>query len=397
MKILIIGDNLSFANLLKSMIEKNVIGANCEIATSTEEIKNIDLKKYDLIICNFISYDSSNESYIQEILKHNEKVIVIAQSEEFISSNIKNRVIDFIINQEFLVFNYLVNLIKNLQRNKNINVLIVDDDKVILKIEESILKKINLNVLKASNGEEALKYIKNNNIELVLTDLNMPKVDGEELLIKIRKLKTMDELPVIVISSNKEHSKISKLLKLGANDYLIKPFFKEELVVRVNNLLNITNNIKSVKKQIFIDPLTQVYNRLFLEKKLESIFNLYEHKAIAMLDIDFFKKINDTYGHQVGDEILKHFANTIKNSIRKSDYLVRYGGEEFLLFLPNIVKGEAKLILYKIKKNLKPYKGINFTFSAGIASEGDKLAEMIKIADEKLYQAKREGRNKIVI
>jgi len=172
LKILIIGDNLSFANLLKSMIEKNVIGANCEIATSTEEIKNIDLKKYDLIICNFISYDSSNESYIQEILKHNEKVIVIAQSEEFISSNIKNRVIDFIINQEFLVFNYLINLIKNLQRNKNINVLIVDDDKVILKIEESILKKINLNVLKASNGEEALKYIKNNNIELVLTDLN---------------------------------------------------------------------------------------------------------------------------------------------------------------------------------------------------------------------------------
>jgi len=116
-----------------------------------------------------------------------------------------------------------------------------------------------------------------------------------------------------------------------------------------------------------------------------------------MLDIDFFKKINDTYGHQVGDEILKYFANTIKNSIRKSDYLVRYGGEEFLLFLPNIVKEEAKLILYKIKKNLKPYKGINFTFSAGIASEGDKLAEMIKIADEKLYQAKRDGRNKIVI
>ena len=398
MEILIIEDSLSFANLLKSTIEKSIIGANCKIISSAKESENIDLKKYDLILCDFILSDSPDGSYIEKVLEQNEKVIVITQFEKkFINSDIKNRVIDFVVKEEFLIFNYLVNLIKSLQRNENLKVLVVDDDKVILKIEENILKKLNLNVLKASNGEEALKCINDNNIDLVLTDLNMPKVDGEELLIKIRKLKTMDELPVIVVSSNKEHSQIARLLKLGANDYLTKPFFKEELILRVNNLLSITNNIKNIKKQMFIDPLTKVYNRLFLEKKLENIFCLYDQKSVAMLDIDFFKEINDTYGHQIGDEILKHFAKTIKNSIRKNDYVIRYGGEEFLLFLPDMIKEEAKLVLYKIKKNLKPYKDIKLTFSAGIADEGDELAEMIKIADERLYKAKKEGRNKIVI
>ena len=398
MKILIVEDDTSFANLLKSAIEKNVISADCKIIFSAKELKNIDLKKYDLILCDFILSDSLDGRYIEKILKQNEKVIVITKFEKkFINSNLKNRVIDFVMKEEFLISNYLINLIKNIQRNKNVNVLIVDDDKFVLKVEESILKKVNFNIFKASNGEEALKCINDNNIDLVLTDLNMPKMDGEELLINIRKSKTMDELPIIVISSNEDHSKISRLLKLGANDYLTKSFFKDELLLRVNNLLSITNNIKDIKVQMYIDPLTKVYNRLFLEKKLENIFRLYEQKSVAMLDIDFFKKINDTYGHQIGDEILRHFANTIKSSIRKSDYIIRYGGEEFLIFLPNVIKEEAELVLYKIKKNLRPYKDINFTFSAGIANEGDKLAEMIKIADERLYQAKREGRNKIVI
>jgi len=396
--ILIIEDSSSFANLLRSTIEKNIVGANCKIISFAKDVKSINLKKYDLILCDFILPDSLDGSYIKEVLKQNNKVIVITQFEKkFIHSDIKNKVIDFVIKEEFLISNYLINFIKSIQRNKDINVLIVDDDKFILKIEENILKKVNLNVLKANNGKEALKFIYENNIDLVLTDLNMPQMDGEKLLINIRKSKTMDELPIIVISSNEEHSKISRLLKLGANDYLTKPFFKEELLLRVNNLLNITNNIKNIKTQMFIDPLTKVYNRLFLEKRLENIFHIYETKSVAMLDIDFFKKINDTYGHQIGDEILKYFANTIKNSIRKSDYIVRYGGEEFLLFLPDVIKEEAKFVLYKIKKNLKPYKDINFTFSAGIASEGDELAEMIKIADERLYKAKKEGRNNIVV
>jgi len=117
LKILIVEDNASFVNLLKSTIEKSVIGANCKIVSSAKELKNLDLKKYDLILCDFILPDSLNGSYIEDILKQNDKVIVITQYEqEFINSNIKNKVIDFILKEEFLIFNYLVNLIKSIQR-----------------------------------------------------------------------------------------------------------------------------------------------------------------------------------------------------------------------------------------------------------------------------------------
>ena len=117
---------------------------------------------------------------------------------------------------------------------------------------------------------------------------------------------------------------------------------------------------------------------------------------LIMIDLDHFKKINDTYGHQIGDEILRHFASTIKDNIRKSDLAIRYGGEEFIIFLPESYKKEALIVLHKIKKALRPYKDINFTFSAGIADEGKTLAEMIKLADERLYKAKKEGRNRII-
>ncbi|WP_457560715.1 GGDEF domain-containing protein [Caminibacter sp.] len=116
-----------------------------------------------------------------------------------------------------------------------------------------------------------------------------------------------------------------------------------------------------------------------------------------MLEIDFFKKLNDTYGHKFGDEILKYFASVIKENVRKSDIVVRYGGEEFLIFMPNTSKKEAFIALLKIVKAIEPYKNVKITFSAGVADECETLAEMIKIADNRLYKAKEEGRHRIVI
>ena len=156
-------------------------------------------------------------------------------------------------------------------------------------------------------------------------------------------------------------------------------------------------DLKKAVKNSQIDRLTGVFNRNFLETDFENIFNSFDNKSIAMLDIDYFKQINDTYGHQRGDEVLKHFAKKITSSIRKSDIVIRYGGEEFLIFMPNTAKQEAHIALQKIKNTLTPCGDIEFTFSAGIADEGETLAEMVKIADKRLYKAKNEGRNKIIV
>ncbi len=398
MKILIVEDSEIYSKLLKKNIDKYLVFAECLSVKSFEELQNLDdLDTYDLFLCDYILPDASNGEHIYYLLEKSPNVIVMSQFEkEFMNSDLHNKIIDFIVKDDYHTIDYLMRLIKHLYRNRNINMLIVDDSNIMLKTARKILEKININVFEALNGKKALKMIDTKKIDIVLTDINMPEMDGQELLMSIREKHNMTELPVIVISGDTHSEKFLKTLKLGANDFLAKPFLKEELVLRVNNLLEICDNLNKFKKQLQIDPLTKAYNRLFLEGSLENIFNINERKTIVMLDIDHFKNVNDTYGHQAGDEVLIHFINTIKKTVRKSDLIVRYGGEEFLIYMPNTVKEEALRVIYKIKSNLKPCKDIEYTFSAGIADEGETLAEMVKIADKRLYKAKNTGRNKIV-
>ncbi len=398
MKILIVEDSDLYKKLLEQNISKYLVFAKCESVTTFEELKQIeDLNEYDIFLCDYVLPDSLNGEHIRYILNISSNIIVMTQFEkEFFESDISKKIIDFIGKDDYHTIDYLIRFIKYLRRNECINVLIADDSQIIRKLERKILEGIKLNVFEAANGKEALEIVENNNIDLVLSDLNMPVMDGEEFLKQLRQKYKMSELPVIIISSEKQSYKFLKTLKLGANDYLSKPFLKEELILRVNNLLEIYDNMRSIKIQLKIDPLTNAYNRRFLENALENIFNKCNIKSIAMLDLDHFKKINDSYGHQMGDKILKHFVNTIKKSIRKSDIIIRYGGEEFIIYMPDTTKEEAKFVLYKIKKNLTPCNKIKYTFSAGIADEGETLAEMVKTADERLYKAKEEGRNKII-
>ncbi|MEO1923027.1 MAG: diguanylate cyclase [Nautiliaceae bacterium] len=396
MRILIADSDYIYLKLLKNYLEKYLVNVKCELVSSFKELKEKKLSDYELFITNISLPDVEESEHLEYILKHSDNVIVITKFEDsFLKSSLREQVIDYIMKEDIHSIEYLVKLIKRLGKNKDLNVLVVEDSYVIREHEKKILKKIRLNVFEAANGKEALDVLEKENINLLITDLVMPGMDGEQLIVRVREDYSMNSLPIIVISGNEDTNKFLKTLKLGANDYLKKPFLKEELMIRVNNLLDVYDNMRKIENQLKKDPLTEAYNRFYLEHILENAFNVYETKSIAMLDIDFFKKINDTYGHQIGDEILKHFVNTIKNSIRKSDVLVRYGGEEFLIFMPNTSKKEAAIVLYKIKKALEPYKDIRYTFSAGIADEGESLAEMIKIADERLYQSKEEGRDKI--
>ena len=238
--------------------------------------------------------------------------------------------------------------------------------------------------------------MKNKKFDTIITKLNLPVLNGEDLIKKVREKNDINDLPIIVISENKDEKHLIKCLKIGANDYIKKPFTMEELKIRVNNIFDIYDSFRTILESSQIDKLTQVYNRNYLETSFENLFNSFNCKCISMVDIDHFKQINDTYGHQIGDEILRNFAEIIRKNIRKSDKIIRYGGEEFLMFMPSTTKQEAMVILHNIKNSIKPCKNIKYTFSAGIADEGETLAEMIRIADERLYKAKKTGRNKII-
>jgi len=395
MKVLVLEDSSTYRKIIKNYFSKNLVFIDFYFIASFEELKNLK-QSYDLYIVDFVLPDSQDGRHIEYLLSKKKPIIVMSQYDTFKNSPYKNRIVEFIIKDKYAL-DYLVTFIKRYYKNQNLNAIIVDDSRMVRNYVKKILLSIGLNVDEAKDGSMALDKIKTSKPDLIITDLNMPKMDGEELIENIRSDYTRTELPIMMISDEKVDDKFLKALKLGANDYLKKPFLKEELILRVNNLLDIYDSFQSIKGKLQLDNLTGAFNRFFLETTLDNLFMIHETKSIVMLDIDHFKKINDTYGHQMGDEILKYFVATIKNNIRKTDYVVRYGGEEFLIFLPDATKEEAKKAVEKIKNSLTEYKGVKYTFSAGIADEGETLPEMIKIADKRLYKAKETGRNRIVI
>ncbi len=398
LKILLIEDNKTYQKAIEKFISKEILFVEFKIIDTFEKLQKEEIELYDIAICDYILPDTKNDEHIEYLLNHYINTIVLTKYHD---DNIREKyidlVLDYIYKDDVNTFRYLTQLVKRYNKNKNKNVLVVDDSKVIRKKISKYLKLFNLEVLEAENGKEAKAILELiDNVSLIITDIVMPIMDGFDLIKSIRKNKSFEELPILGISGLNNNNETIKILKYGANDLIKKPVLKEELLIRVGNLLNLYDFINQYKQKSEIDPLTKAYNRNILESKIDSLFHIYDKKAIAMLDIDFFKKINDTYGHQVGDEVLKYFANHIKENIRKNDFLIRYGGEEFLVFMPNTSKEEAYIVLYKIKNSLKDINGIKFTFSAGIADEGETLAEMIKIADKRLYKAKNEGRNRII-
>ena len=399
LNILVIEDSNTYAKLIKFHLEKNIVGVRCDIVSSFEELKNSDIDKYELFIVDMILIDSEKD-HIDYLLKNNKKIILMTQyRDKFFKEKLKYDffIMDYILKDDISILNYLKRIVKRFYKNRFLNVLVVEDSLTVRNLEKRYLALFNFNVFTAKDVKDAITILKKESINLIITDLTMPKISGEELIKFVREKYVMEELPIMVVSSNSEKDKLIEVLKLGVNDFLTKPFLKEEFLIRVLNIVDIYEVLRSYEDSMFKDGLTGVYNRLFLENKLDDIFSQHSQKSIVMIDIDFFKKINDTYGHQVGDKVLKELASLLKGSIRKNDFVIRYGGEEFLIYLPFTDKKQAYLIISKIKEVLKKLeKVVPYTFSAGIADEGETLAQMIKIADNRLYKAKKNGRNRIV-
>jgi len=398
LKILIIEDSKTYAKLIKHHLEKYIIGLDCDTVGSFEELKKSDLNEYDLFIVDMILPDSEEE-HIEYLISLKKKIVLITQYKDILfteKTKYDTSIIEFIIKDDISILNYLKRIVKRFYKNRFLNVLVAEDSLSIRNLEKRYLELFNFNVLTAKNGEEAAEIIENSKIDLLITDLNMPDGSGEDLIKFVRERFVMEELPVMVISSNNEKDKLLEILKLGVNDFLSKPFLKEEFLIRIINIIDVYEMLRSYEDAAFKDALTDIYNRLFLENKLDDVFKQHKQKTIVMVDLDYFKKINDTYGHQIGDEVLKHFSKVLKTNLRKNDIIIRYGGEEFLIYFPHTTKTQGYVIMHKIKNILKESeKPVEYTFSAGIADEGETLPEMIKTADERLYQAK-EKRNCMV-
>lgn len=306
--------------------------------------------------------------------------------------------------------------------------LIADDSPSIRKslIETLEKAKIFSKILEADNGAKALDLLMKEKIDFVISDVMMPTLDGFKLLSAIRSQPRYSDLPVIFLTGQKDSVDKIKGLEIGANDYITKPFDPGELLARVRNLLKmkeLKDELEEKNKELEIinkkleelsitDTLTGIYNRRYFFERLNSEFlRSKRHNlsiSLLMLDLDHFKHINDTYGHQKGDDVLRKISEILKRNRRANDIVARFGGEEFIMLLCQTDPEGAFIAADRIRKDIEDHQftwpgGPSFgaTISIGISSYPDirinNINDLIRVADTSLYEAKKQGRNRVVV
>lgn len=266
---------------------------------------------------------------------------------------------------------------------------------------------------------EALEKIEENQFDLILLSINLHNEDGLRLLSYLRSSNRSRHTPILLIANKDDTERLAKGLELGANDYIMRPFDSNELLARVRSQVRrkryndkLHENYETSISMALTDSLTGLYNRRYVTTHLEKQFELFNEQnkpfSVLMMDIDHFKKVNDTHGHDVGDEVLKEFAHRLKQSVRSFDLAARIGGEEFVAVLPETEVGVAAMIADRLRETIAtdafPISSapgsLRVTMSVGVgeARRGDANTDTIlKRADNGLYGAKNSGRNRVCV
>ncbi|NQY20758.1 MAG: diguanylate cyclase [Campylobacteraceae bacterium] len=316
---------------------------------------------------------------------------------------------------------------------KDLTILYVEDDQYIQENTVITLEMLQINVIKACNGKEGVeKFIQNDNIDLILTDINMPIMNGLDMIEQINTIRR--DVPVIVTTAHQEAEFLIKAIEVGVNSYIMKPIdiykiidsliksfepimLKRQLLEKNKELLTINESLelkvkertKELELLATIDSLTNVNNRrnFFTLSKEVFAFDTANKLYTVMIDIDKFKNLNDTYGHSIGDEVLKMVSKTINEATEEKDVFGRIGGEEFaLVFISDTIeKAQEKVNVIRQKIEDLEYNDepnnriIQCTISIGIAQKNNddlSIDTILARADEALYEAKGTGRNKVV-
>ncbi|HEV2150413.1 MAG TPA: diguanylate cyclase [Longimicrobiaceae bacterium] len=310
-------------------------------------------------------------------------------------------------------------------------ILVVDDHPDNVEIIDARLSSRGYRIETAGNGEEALAMVLENPPHLILCDVMMPVMDGYEVSRRIKNHAELPYIPIILVTARDSTQDKVEGLEAGADDYLTKPINFPELEARVRSMLRIkrlqdeldqknrelasTNQElevanRKLRKLSITDGLTELFNHRHVHELLREEFErsrrTHEPIAVAMLDLDRFKAVNDTYGHPTGDVILYETARIIRETAREIDMVGRYGGEEFIAILPNTDEEEAGRFAERVRRAVEEHvfrdepHEVRMTASSGVAAfprlDIDTPETLLKRADEALYVAKESGRNRVV-
>ncbi len=296
-------------------------------------------------------------------------------------------------------------------------ILIAEDDVTSRAVLEGILTQLDHEVITTTNGAEALEVLRQpDSPMLAILDWMMPEMSGIDVIKETRAIPTDNPPYIILLTAKDGKTDIVDGLNAGANDYLIKPYDKGELIARIGvgkRMIDLQAALvetqEALAHQATHDPLTGAMNRraiiASLEKDLERTFREGTTLGIGLLDIDHFKHVNDTYGHQTGDDVLCELVRTIDSSLRKYDSLGRIGGEEFVVVMPGKAGASCVTQFERLRATIEATKmksrtgDLSITVSVGVACAHPEanIDDLLAKADEALYQAKSGGRNRVML
>ncbi|HEU4659974.1 MAG TPA: PleD family two-component system response regulator [Pseudolabrys sp.] len=300
---------------------------------------------------------------------------------------------------------------------RNGHVLIVDDRQ---SSYERIVAALSAehNVDLQTDPNEALFCAAEGNYDLAIVSLALKDFDGLRLCSQLRSLERTRNMPILAIAEADNNTKLVRGLEIGINDYLMRPIDKNELLARARTQVKkkryterLRDNVQMSIEMAITDPLTGLFNRRYMETHLGTLVEQAASRgkpiSAFILDIDYFKSINDSYGHDAGDDVLREFALRIRKSIRNIDLACRYGGEEFVVVMPDTDLAIASMVAERLRRRIasEPFTieqgaiSLNVTISVGIAGMNgptESAATILKRADQALYRAKRDGRNRVV-
>lgn len=383
------------------------------VATKQEALAYIAQQSVDLIITAMEFNDGDAESFILDLPQASKKDIPVVVVTSNDSLELRERlfslgVVDYILKSEvnedhFKHFFTTLSAEDELSRfMRDMRVAILDDSPIILKVVHRILEMngfrfADFYVTPRELVESGKTY------DLYLVDMVLPELTGDKVISEIRS--HQPNTIIIGMSQFTGEKSIATLLMAGADDYIHKPFDAASLISRIKINVRSYQYKKRLELMAVTDGLTGLYNHRFiferLEEEIAKVARYGRPLSIIMLDIDNFKQVNDTFGHRAGDEVILSVAHAIMASLRKTDVAGRYGGEEFLVLLPETDLKAAHIVAEKIRNTVAllqfETKDLAVTISAGVAEaeKGESFEALINRADAKLYTAKRNGKNRV--
>lgn len=411
-RVLLVENSRAFVQAVAQAIEQQ-LELPVTVASTLTEAREA-LAAHDdwfLVLTGLVLADGDHETVVDCFLGRELPTVVVSgvYDEELRERLLRRQIIDFVLKNTPGSLDYIVWLVQRLERNRRISALVVDDSPSARAQAGLLLEMFGYRVVQVPDGDRALAAVEADpTIRLAIVDQEMPGMQGIELTRRLRALRARDRMAVIGVSGRDDPGLVARFLKNGANDFLRKPYSREEFFCRVSQNVDQLELIGSLQDLATRDFLTGLPNRRhFLdqaERLVPRMRDMRQPLAMVMLDLDHFKHVNDTWGHETGDRALRAVASALSAHARPQDQVARFGGEEFCLLVPDLDEAALTEYLEQLRRRVEDLRvpvtqgQLRLTVSIGAcrAQPGDSLHSLLAEADRRLYLAKAGGRNQVV-